>query len=347
MIDKDSLGTASANAIRQYLRAAQDYGIQSEDALNAVAMPLGIIDNSVARVKGRAFQTLIRWLIEQTNDPLFGLKSARYVQPGSYSLVGYMAMNSRTAREALHLTPEYEAIVGDMGITKIEKYGPHLAMRWVCQYDDPVVRPHMIDNVLGSWLLFARWLADMHDGKPEKVLFERPQPDAELLPAYEEIFDCPLEFNAERSALIFPEDVLDTPLRQPDPVLLSNLEQQASSVMSEIQERHPIVMQTRTLLRALMDEGIPRREKVAEHLGITERTLQRRLQDAGTGYQQLLDDLRQEAATDWLTSSDIAINDIAVRLGFSEARSFHRRFKTWTGMTPGEYRQRHGGKNAR
>lgn len=341
MIDTDSLGTASANAIRQYLRAAQDYDIQAEDALNAVDLPLGIIDNSIARVKGRDFQNLIHWLIKQTHDPLFGLKSARYVQPGSYSLVGYMAMNSRTAREALHLTPEYEAIVGDMGITKIEKHGPNLAMRWVCQYDDPLVRPHMIDNVLGSWLLFARWLADMEDGKPEAALFEHPAPDSELLPAYQEIFGCPLEFNADKSALIFPEHMLDTPLRQPDPVLLSNLEQQASSVMSEIQERHPIVMQTRTLLRTLMDEGLPRREKVAEHLGITERTLQRRLQDAGTGYQQLLDDLRQETATDWLTNSDMPINDIALRLGFSEARSFHRRFKTWTGVTPGEYRLRH------
>lgn len=342
MIDSDSLGTASANAIRQYLRAAQDYNIQAEDALNAVGMPLGIIDNSVARVKGRAFQTLIRWLIEQTEDPLFGLKSARYVQPGSYSLVGYMAMNCRSGREALHMTPDYEAIVGDMGITKIEKHGQDLAMRWVCQYDDPIVRPQMMDNVLGSWLLFARWLADMHDGKPEAVLFEHPCPSAELLPAYEEIFAAPLHFDAGKSALIFREDVLDTPLRQPDPMLLSTLEQQASAVMAEIQERHPIVMQTRGLLRTLMDEGLPRREKVAEQLGVTERTLQRRLQDAGTGYQQLLDDLRRETATEWLTTSEMPINDIAIRLGFSEARSFHRRFKTWTGITPGEYRLRHG-----
>lgn len=342
MIDQDSLGTASANAIRQYLRTAQDYNIQAEDALHAVNIPLGIMDNSVARTSGRAFQNLIHWLIEQTQDPLFGLKSAHYVQPGSYSLVGYMAMNFRTAREALHMVPSYEAIVGDMGVTKIEKYGPHLAMRWVCQYDHPQVRPHMIDNVLGSWLLFARWLADMHDGKPAKVLFEHPQPDDQLLPAYQDIFGCPLEFDANISALIFPEEILDTPLRQPDPVLLSTLEQQASAVMAEIQERHPIVMQTRTLLKTLMDEGLPRREKVAEHLGITERTLQRRLQDAGTGYQQLLDNLRQETAAEWLTTTDLGINDIALKLGFSEARSFHRRFKTWTGVTPGEYRQQHG-----
>ena len=337
-MSQNPLGTASANAVRQYLRAAQDYNLKPEDALNAAAIPAGILDNSVSRIDGRRFQTLIRWLIERTRDPLFGLKSARYVQPGSYSLVGYMAMNCRTAREALHITPLYEAIVGDMGITRIEKYGPHLAMRWVCQYDDPVVRPHMIDNVLGSWLLFARWLADMHDGKPERVLFERPRPSAQWLSVYEDIFCAPLEFGSNKSALIFPEPILDTPLRQPDPSLLAALEQQATQMMADLQQQHPVVMQTRSLLRALMQDGLPRRDKVAAELGLTERTLQRRLDEAGTGYQQLLDDLRRELASEWLRSSTMAVNDIAARLGFSEARSFHRRFKAWTGMTPGEYR---------
>lgn len=335
------LGTASANAIRQYLRAAQDYHIDPALALKATGLPAGILDNSVARIRGRDFQTLIRWLIERSNDPLFGLKSAQYVQPGSYSLVGYMAMNARTAREALHLTPEYEAIVGDMGITRIEKHGPHIAMRWICQYDDPVVRPHMIDNVLGSWLIFARWLADLPERKPERVQFESPTPAAEHLMTYQEVFQAPLEFGAPRNALIIHESVLDTPLRQPDPTLLRTLEQQAATVMAEIRQRHPIVMQTRSLLRNLMEESLPRREKVAEQLGLNERTLQRRLQEAGTGYQQLLDDLRRETATDWLCHSQMPISDMASRLGFSEARSFHRRFKAWTGMTPGEYRQRH------
>ncbi|MBE0483926.1 MAG: AraC family transcriptional regulator [Bacterioplanes sp.] len=337
----DSLGTASSNAIRQYLRAGQDYGIDPHDALTHNQLPVGIMDNSVARARGRDFQRLLRWLIEQSQDPLFGLKSARYVQPGSYSLVGYMVMNARTAREALHLTPAYEAIVGDMGITKIEPYHGHLAMRWICQYDDPVVIQHMIDNVLGSWLLFARWLTGLGDSQPEKVLLQRSAPSAKERDIYHEIFQAPLEFDAPMNALIIPENLLDTPLRQPDSQLLQALEQQAATIMAEIQQRHPIVLQTCSLLRTMMNDGLPRREKVAEQLGMTERTLQRRLQEAGTGYQQLLDDLRCDVATEWLRQSHLSIHDIALKLGFSESRSFHRRFKTWTGMTPGEYRQEH------
>lgn len=341
MTIQHSLGTASCSAVRQYLRTAQDYGIDPLQALAAVNLPAGIMDNSISRISGREFQTLLRWLIDHTRDPLFGLNSARYVQPGSYSLLGYMVMNCRTAREALHMTPAYEAIVGDMGITRIEKHGAHLAMRWICQYDDDCVRPHMIDNVLGSWLLFARWLADLSAGKPELVQFEHPAPAPLLRRRYEEIFQAPLEFNAGRNALIIPEALLDTPLRQPDPLLLSTLEQQANAMMAELQQSQPLLLQTRALLRSLMQTSLPRRDRVAEQLGLTERTLQRRLQEAGTGYQQLLDDLRRELASEWLCQSNQPISDIADRLGFSEARSFHRRFKSWTGMTPGEYRERY------
>lgn len=339
--DQQSLGSASTSAVRQYLRTAQDYGIQPAQALSAVNIPTGVIDNSVPRISGRQFQNLIRYLIDATQDPLFGLNSARYVQPGSYSLLGYIVMNCRTSREALYKTPEYEAIVGDMGVTRIEPSDEHLAMSWICQYDDPVVRPHMIDNVLGSWLVFARWLTDLPEGKPTQVLFEHPIPDDEQLKQYQTIFATELIFGADRNALILQDAVLDIPLRQPDTVLLQTLEQQAASLIEESLQEAPIVIQTRNVIRQLLTQGIPRREKVAEQLEVNERTLQRRLQDAGTSYQQLLDTTRCDMACQWLAQSHMPVSDIASRLGFSEATSFHRRFKIWTGATPGQYRQNH------
>ncbi len=338
---EDRLGSASTAALRQYLRAAQDYDIEAEDALVQNDLPIGILDNSITRVTGTEFQRLIRWLVDACNDPLFGLKSGSYVQPGSYSIFGYMIMNCRSAREALHMTPMYESIVGDMGITKLEKAGSRLAVRWLCQYDDPVIIPHMIDNVLYSWTQFARYLADLPEGKPYCVQLERQQPGEQALKTYQEMFGCEIEFNAKRNALIVDEDVLEIPLRQPDPGLLQSLTQQAESMMNEIKQKKTIVLQVRAVLRQLMEHELPRKEKVAEALDMTERTLQRRLQEAGTGYQNLLDDIRRETAIKWLTTTQVAINEIATNLGFSEVRSFHRRFKSWTGHAPGEYRTLH------
>ena len=83
---------------------------------------------------------------------------------------------------------------------------------------------------------------------------------------------------------------------------------------------------------------MPRKERVAEKFDMTVRTLQRHLQQAGTSYQEILDQLRQELAEHYLLRSDLAIQDIACYLGFTESRSFRRSFKSWTGQTPGEFR---------
>jgi AraC-like DNA-binding protein len=91
----------------------------------------------------------------------------------------------------------------------------------------------------------------------------------------------------------------------------------------------------------LLKEGLPRKEQVAEHLAVSVRTLQRQLHLAGTSYQQILDDLRQELAEHYLLNSTLPIQDIAQYLGFTEPRSFHRTFKSRRGMPPGEFRQTH------
>ena len=77
---------------------------------------------------------------------------------------------------------------------------------------------------------------------------------------------------------------------------------------------------------------------VAEDLGMTSRTLQRKLGQEGVSYQKLLDEVRQKMAEDYLRNSELAIPDIALRLGYSETTSFHRKFKAVTGKTPGEFR---------
>jgi AraC-like DNA-binding protein len=74
---------------------------------------------------------------------------------------------------------------------------------------------------------------------------------------------------------------------------------------------------------------------------MTPQTLRRRLGEEGQGFQSLKDHLRRDAAIEYLARPDMTLLDIADQLGFSEASTFHRAFKKWTGVAPGEYRQRH------
>jgi len=198
-----------------------------------------------------------------------------------------------------------------------------------------------VENVLGSWLQYARWIADTQMS-PAAVWLEHPCPPDASQAQYEAFFDCPVLFEQAYSALIVPLAYLQLPLRQADAQLLRTLEEHAMGLMATLEDAS-LEQRVKSILRQLLKEGLPRKEQVAEQLAVSVRTLQRQLHQAGTSYQQILDDLRQELAEHYLLNSTLPIQDIAQYLGFTEPRSFHRTFKSRRGMPPGEFRQMHRG----
>lgn len=333
------LGFASVPAIQQYLRYAEDRGLSTALALNVAGLSPTLISKENERITGEQFQKLIRNLIDQSSNPLFGLESGNYVQPGSYSVLGYISMSCSTLKEAIDRIIPYEKLVGDMGVTSIEaEQGDKVLITWNCAYTDPVVRQHMIDNVLASWCNYSRWLANIEEG-PLEVHLEHRKPEPGLIKNYEEMFRCQVLFDQPKSCLVINQQYMDTPLRQPNQSLRKTLEEHASSQISILaDDSERLYTRVKNAIRSQLKQGVTRKDMVAELMGMNARTLQRKLQQASASYQQILDEVRQELAEDYLKNSQLPLQEIAVRLGFTEARSFHRSFKTWTGKTPGEYR---------
>jgi AraC-like DNA-binding protein len=335
------LGFASIPAVQQYLRYAEHKNIETSKAVAIAGIAPNVLKNENGRIKGEQFQALIKALIEQTNDPLMGLNSSQHVQPGSYSVLGYILMSCATIGEALQRISRFERLVGDMGITTTKVQGELIYIQWHCAYSDIDVRQQMIDNVLASWTNYARWLANQPTS-PNKVLLERPSPSPKEIQKYETFFNCPIEFGAEQNAIILHQDLLKEPLRQPDKLLLKTLESHAESQISALNETDlSFSIQVSNTIRTQLNLGVARKELVAEELNMTARTLQRKLATDGNSYQSLLDQIRLERASDMLRNSALTIQDIAFNLGFSDGRSFHRSFKNWTGKTPGDYRNKH------
>ncbi|HLD66700.1 MAG TPA: AraC family transcriptional regulator [Pseudomonas sp.] len=335
-----ALGYSSIPAIQQYLKHADSLGLPCADALAAAGLSQAdLLDNS-QRIAGEVLQKLLRHLLDASGDALFGLHSARFVQPGSYSVLGYITMNCATLGEAMSRIVPYEKLVGDMGTSRIQVQDGDVLLSWHCRYIDPLVRIHMVDNVLASWLLYARWIGDSAHS-PREVWLEHGLPEGADASAYTAVFGCPVRFEQPLSALLIPQAYLSLPLRQADANLLRTLEEHALGLMAGLDGNEPLPQRVKNALRLLLKDGLPRKERVAEKFTMTVRTLQRHLQQAGTSYQEILDQLRQELAEHYLTRSELAVQDIAHYLGFTESRSFHRSFKHWTGMTPGEYRERH------
>lgn len=334
-----SLGQTSVAALLRYLRYAEHLRLDCDRALAAAGLRSQDLTDTNLRLPGSALENLVATLAETAADPLFGLRAARFIQPGSWSVLGYITMNCATLGEAINRIVPYEKLVGDAGTSRLEPAGDHLRLVWHCRHQAAQVRRHLVENVLAAWLLYARWISD-RPYSPRAVWFEHVRPAGAASTDYEDVFGCPVLFGQTCNALLIPWEYLDLPLRQADPALLRTLEEHALAQLATLSDSEPLPLRVKHALRRLLGHSLPRKEEVAARLGLSVRTLQRRLQQAGTGYQEILDQLRRELAEDYLLRSELSLQEIAERLGFSEARSFHRSFKGWTGMAPGEYRRR-------
>ncbi|MFN2330188.1 MAG: AraC family transcriptional regulator ligand-binding domain-containing protein, partial [Chromatocurvus sp.] len=165
----------------------------------------------------------------------------------------------------------------------------------------------MVDNVFTSWINYARWLADDHTSSPLDIFLERPSPGQELEHAYTERWGCPVRFGAGEDAIVLHKALLNTPLRQPDPLLRKTLEAHALSQLASLDTDTPLTTRVKHSIGKQLMHGITRQDIVADNLGMTSRTLQRKLSREGVSYQKLLDEVRQAMAEDFLTNSDLGI----------------------------------------
>jgi AraC-like DNA-binding protein len=337
------LGTISSAALNQYLVSAEAAGLDPQKGLAAVNIDPALLDNPLSRIEGERFEDLLCWFIEQSSNPLFGLQTSQFVQPGSYSVIGYIAMSANNMLEALSRVTLYEKLVGDMGITETRQFDEHnMEIRWLCRHQRQPIRRHLIENILGSWVRYARWLINNDDLNPTQVWLEHSPPaDKSQVAEYRKVFGCEVLFNQPYSALIVQHHLLLHRLRQPDPVLFSTLDAHAAQKLSELGlDNGSLSQRVQLRIRAIIEKNIPRKEQIADDLGMAERTLHRRLKEENTSWQALLDEVRDDLAQALLRDTALSQSDIAERLGYSDTRSFQRAFKRRYGCPPGEWRQR-------
>jgi len=335
----NALGTASVAALRQYVRYADAKGIAVDPLFEKAGLKPEILNSDEGRIDGEQLQTFIHLLAEHTGNPVLGLETGDYVQPGSYSVLGYITMSCATLGEAVTRIAPYEKLVGDMGTTGLRMKGHEVSLVWTCNFTDPVVWPHVVDNVFASWISYARWLADNDNAYPIRVSLQRSSPGPIYEAEYRERWGCPVTFEAPENVVTLHQDLLTTRLRQPDPLLRKTLEAHALSQLALLDTDTDLTSKVKQSIQKQLADGITRQDMVAEDLGMTSRTLQRKLSQEGVSYQKLLDEVRQQMAEDYLQNTSMSIPDIALRLGYSETTSFHRKFKAATGKTPGDFRR--------
>jgi AraC-like DNA-binding protein len=157
----------------------------------------------------------------------------------------------------------------------------------------------------------------------------------------ERMIGCPVRTRASWAGLALNRDAWELPLRRRDPILHRILEAQADDALARTAPSEDLAHQLRSLLRSRVASGKTEIDLVARELGMSPRTLQRRLALSGWSYHEIVDGIRRDLAEKCMLDSTLSIAEAGYLAGYSEPAAFHRAFKRWTGIAPREFRKLH------
>jgi AraC-like DNA-binding protein len=172
--------------------------------------------------------------------------------------------------------------------------------------------------------------------QPLAVYFRHPSPGSAS--AHERHFGCPVRFGTDRDALLLSRETLLTPNRLGDDGTSRFFDSHLEAELKQLGHEESLDSRVRAQVSRSLSEGLPRISDVARRLGMSGRTLQRRLSDSGHSYNALVDESRRQLAERLLRQTGYSLAEVAFLTGFSEQSAFTRAFKRWTGQTPRSFR---------
>lgn len=296
-------GLAGARATELLARC----GFPEAAATGACTVPLG-------RVK-----TLLEEAAAAKGDPAFGLALAFAVPEGTYDEAELLVRTAPSIGAGLEALARFAELINPIGSFRYESGQLH----YVVAGQREGLGRHQNEYTIAYVLRGLRLLADA-PVDPTEVWFAHAQGDGAAL--VEAHFGCPVRYGAATSGLAFSRATLDGPLRSRDGVVHDFLARRAARAQ---QERAPEPFSA-SVARAIEEEvGFARADlaAVAKHLGVTERTAQRRLHDEGTTFREVLDQLRRRVAAG-LAAQPAAL--VAERLGFADVKSYRQAARRWS-----------------
>lgn len=316
------------------LATLERYGVTREQLL-ADGTELPTQRDPAGRIPMQDFVEVIRRVIALTDAPWLGWEFGSTLTLSSHGFLGYAAMSSDVLRDAIELAVKYFRtritmvelqllVEGDVAILQLDE---------LVALND--IQPFVVESLFSSFHFMGLKLMGEIPLEGE-LRFAFPEPDyfARMKP----LIPVPVLFDCAYNQMRFPAARLEHKLRFADPRLAQMAQAQCEEELASIKSPPKLLNQVRRIVLA-QSGRFPSVDEAASELHMSSRTMKRKLQQLGTSYQKILDDLRKGLAVEYLTQTEITVDDIAVQLGYSDASNFARAFRRWTGRSPSDYRR--------
>jgi AraC-like DNA-binding protein len=298
-------------------------------------------DTIAAQLYNRLYNHVM-WLIQ---DEALGLQLNEKVPAGSFRIMCMLIIHCENLERALLRAAEFNAFCRNLTGMPPQDYEPVTVKGDIAACHIPDNRP-LIDstNLMGIahamsiWRRLASWLIGRNI-ETLGVQFTQAQP-ANMAPL-QELFQCPIEFEQQIAGFSFATNYLHAPLIHTEESLREFLRAAPFELLVKTDDNNDDLLgKMRRLVGSDFSREFPSVTTMADAMNMSVRTLRRRLEKEGLTYQQFKDKARTNAAMQYLNRPELKINAVAALMGFDEPSAFHRSFKKWTGITPGDYRGR-------
>lgn len=311
----------------------EESGIRVSAVLQRAGLPAGLLGQLRILVTTEELFALWRAIGEVSVDPAIGLALGTETKPEHFDPIILAALSNPTFGEAMRQMARYkqlscpEEIVLDTDGTTWS-----IQFRWVLANDH---EPEMLTDLCFAWVLNIARNGTGTPISPLRLELARPRAYAKSL---EHHFGCPIHFGAGRNAIVFRASDAALPFVTRNAELLAMLAPQLDEELKQHNVQETFPERVRATIQKKLAGQRPKMQEIARELHLSSRTLQRRLQEAGYSFQQVLEEARHQLARHYLTSSLLDLNETAYLLGYEDSNSFVRAFRSWEGVPPAYWR---------
>ncbi len=324
----------SINSLAVIARYVSMKGIDTASLLAGSNIQPGDLDDPDLLVTPEQELQVMRNIVRLIPEPGLGLSIGRQSHMGIIGKLGAAAINSNNFLDAITTIFQYSELLLTYFHFDLKAKDDLVMITLKEIVDLKDIRLFVCERECASIHRIASDLIGSHFPVKE-VRFAYPKPKHVSL--YQDIFKCPLVFNALDHAAVFDKEHLFQELPLADPLAKKTYEKECRQLSLRINR-------SGTMARRIHQEilfhsgGIPSFDQMARYMNLSPRTLSRRLTAEGTSYKDLVSKIRKGKAIELLRTTDRPIEQIALELGYNDLANFYRAFKSWTGHTPGSCR---------
>lgn len=276
--------------------------------------------------------------LDDALGPGFAVRVGQEMKMDDYGVLGLSWKTCSRAGEIYERSERYFQLLSNTYVFKVEKEGD---LSKVFLYRDAYRRGVSLSNeaTFSATVVVLKAMTEKSHIEPQRVSFKHSPPLN--LKSHQEAFNCPILFDQPHDFMVYKTVDLETRTAKADvsinKFLLERVEEETKGI--EVSS-NKIASDVERLIKDALPSGIPSILQIGEHMGMSSRTLTRRLSDSGLTFRNLVKQTQERISIDLLKNSSCSIGEIAFQTGFSEQSAFSRAFKQWTGQSPLDYRNR-------